>query len=494
MNLSLHRILNSINEAILCVDDHSTVLLLNETAARLFGCDAAHAIGRAASCFPVLDEAVRQFKFSEVSAGGIAAKAVRRVRISRGDDPSMTVEAILTSAIEDGQQIYIAVIRDASVQPPFEKAGFKSRKTHPIGSLSGGIAHDFNNLLAVISDIHLVLCTPECPDALEEHLVYAQTSARGAGLIHSRQAFGQPDKPMSCFVDLTESIEHVAVVLRRSVGPKVSIGTSLSSQSAWPVKGDSSQLIQAVLNLGINVRNAMSNGGGIMITLENATFPARGTVAPRRVGDFVRVSVADTAPGKTSAVFEQGVAKNLHRGSELSLAIASAVVAEHSGWMEVESQAGKGTEYSIFLPRGIKSTATRESIARSEGKTFGGKERILVVDDEELVRFVTKAVLAYRGYQITEAEDGEDAVKKYSLSPASFDLVLMDLHMPRMNGREALHRMREINPKAKVILLSGGIHDPSDEVGQMDKRTVFLHKPFENEELVGVARKLLDSE
>jgi two-component system, cell cycle sensor histidine kinase and response regulator CckA len=136
----------------------------------------------------------------------------------------------------------------------------------------------------------------------------------------------------------------------------------------------------------------------------------------------------------------------------------------------------------------------RESIARSDTKTFGGKERILVVDDEELVRFVTKAVLAYRGYQITEAEDGEDAVKKYSLSPASFDLVLMDLHMPRMNGREALHRMRQINPKAKAILLSGGIHDPLDEVGQMDKRTVFLQKPFENEELIGVARKLLDSE
>ena len=121
-----------------------------------------------------------------------------------------------------------------------------------------------------------------------------------------------------------------------------------------------------------------------------------------------------------------------------------------------------------------------------------GRERILVVDDEELVRMVTKAVLSYRGYNVAEAEDGQDAVEKYRAAQPPFDIVLMDMHMPRLNGHDALLRIREINPKARVVLLSGGLHDAGADSVTSLPGVVFLHKPFENQELVRLVRELLD--
>ena len=172
--------------------------------------------------------------------------------------------------------------------------------------------------------------------------------------------------------------------------------------------------------------------------------------------------------------------------------ITAAVVAEHSGWMEVESQVGRGSVFSIFLPRSQELASVRKQVPVADTNSLEGKERILVVDDEELVRMVTKAVLAYRGYQVLEAEDGEDAVAKYAANLGTIDLIMMDVHMPKMNGHEALLRIREINPRAKAVLLSGGLQEADGGLGSME-RVVFLQKPFENQELLRVVRQLLDT-
>jgi CheY-like chemotaxis protein len=327
-------------------------------------------------------------------------------------------------------------------------------------------------------------------------LIYAQTGARrGAELVNKLQAFSRQSTPVFAPLDLPVVIEQVVFMLRRSIDPKVAIDAPQPAIRPWLVKADSNQIMQALLNLGINARDAMPQGGKLTITVENACFTAD-TPPPRKVGDFVRVTVADTGHGMTpevlSRVFEPYFStKDLSRGPGLGLSITSAVVAEHSGWMEAESQVGKGARFSIFLPRSTDSAVTPKLIPVADTKATEGKEHILVVDDEELVRMVTKAVLAYRGYQITEAKDGEDAVEKYTGSPAAFDLVLMDLHMPRLNGYDALLRIREINPNAKAIVLSGGVHEPDEGIGQMEK-VAFLHKPFENQELVRLVRELLD--
>jgi CheY-like chemotaxis protein len=173
------------------------------------------------------------------------------------------------------------------------------------------------------------------------------------------------------------------------------------------------------------------------------------------------------------------------------LSIASSVISEHSGWIEVGSTEGAGTCFFIYLPRCEVPATTALADTAAESKRAEGRERVLVVDDEELVRMVIKAVLTYRGYQVSEATDGEDAIQKYQDAQPAFDLVLMDLHMPKLNGYDALLRIRQFNAKLKAILLSGGSQDPASLGGDIEG-VAYLQKPFDNQELASVVRGLLD--
>ncbi len=499
MDAPLNIILDSLEDALLGVDEHSTIALLNEAAAKVFGCDRAGVIGLPAARVPALAEVLRQLNLDELSLPGSAAKLTRRLRVSRNATPAVPMEASVSRVQFNGRRVHLAVIRDLSAQQQMEQAVYDARKTQALGALAGGIAHDFNNVLAaVISQIDLALHAPEFPASLREHLIYAQTSARrGAELVNKLQLFSRQGKPVFEPLNPAEVIDQVVFVLRRSIDPKIAIHGPGAEPKPWLVRADCNQIMQALLNLGINARDAMPQGGTLTITIENASFSAVEALAPRKAGDFVRIGVADTGHGMTpetaSRVFEPYFStKDQTRGPGLGLSIAAAVVADHSGWMEVESEVGKGSRFSIFLPRSGEPAAVPRKPPAPETKAMEGRERILVVDDEELVRMVTKAVLAYRGYQMVEAEDGEDALEKYSAAPGSFDLVLMDMHMPKLNGYDALLRIRELNPKAKAIVLSGGVHDPDESLGQMEG-VAFLHKPFENQELLRLVRQMLDA-
>jgi PAS domain S-box-containing protein len=497
MDAPLNAILNTLEDAFLGVDEQSNIALLNQAAAKALGCDQASVIGLPVARVPAVAEVVRQLKLEELSRPGCPARVTRRLQVRREKAEPLPMEATVSAVQINRGRVLLAVIRDLSAQQQIERAVYDARKTQALGALAGGIAHDFNNVLAaVISQIDLALHAPEFPPSLKQHLIYAQTSARrGAELVNRLQAFSRQSKPVFEPLDPTSLIEQVVFVLRRSIDPKIAIQCPRPAAKPWLVLADSNQILQALLNLGINARDAMPRGGTLTIAVENASFPS--AQAPRKAGDFVRFEVADTGHGMTpetaSRVFEPYFStKDLSRGPGLGLSIAAAVVAEHAGWMEVESQVGEGSRFSMFLPRTSDPAPAVPVAAVSEPKAVEGKERILVVDDEELVRLVTKAVLAYRGYRIVEAEDGEDALRKYSTGPGSFDLVLMDMHMPKLNGYDALLRIRELNPKARAIVLSGGVHDPEGNFGQMPG-VAFLHKPFENQELLQLVRRMLDT-
>ena len=499
MDAPLNVILNSLEDALLGVDDHSNIALLNDAAANAFGCDRAAVVGLPVARVPAVAEIARQLKLDELSQPGGPPRVTRRLLVSRNAGESVPMEATVSAVQFNGSRVLLAVIRDLSAQQQMERAVYDARKTQALGSLAGGIAHDFNNVLAaVISQIDLALHAPEFPASLKQHLIYAQTSARrGAELVNKLQTFSRQGKSVFEPLNPAELIEQVVFVLRRSLDPKIAIHCPKPAVTPWLVRADGSQIMQAVLNLSLNARDAMPKGGTLTLTVENVSFPSAEALAPRKAGDFVRIAVTDTGHGMTpetaSRVFEPYFStKDLSRGPGLGLSIAAAVVADHSGWMEVESQIGKGSRFSIFLPRTIECATAPRKVSLAERKAMEGRERILVVDDEELVRLVTKAVLAYRGYQIVEAEDGEDALQKYSAAPGSFDLVLMDMHMPKLNGYDALLRIRELNPKARAIVLSGGMHDPDENFGQMTG-VAFLHKPFENQELLSLVRQMLDS-
>lgn len=501
MDVCLETVLNSIEDAILILDDGSTIVFLNEAAGRLFGCVPAHAIGQPVTRYSRIAEAVEHLRMGAAASFGQPTRTVRRFNCPRfgGGDP-IPMEATVSQSLDNGRNLTTAVMRDVTFQQQMEKAVYEARKTQALGSLASGIAHDFNNVLAaVISQIDLALYSPEFPATLRDRLMHAQTSARrGAELVSKLQAFSRQNKPVLEPIDLTNVIDQMVFMLRRSIDPKISVHATAPTEKPWLVTADSGQIMQAVLNLGVNARDAMPKGGAITFSAENVRFSSADAIGSRRAGEFVRLSVRDTGQGMppdvVARIFEPYyTTKDLSRGPGLGLSITSAVIAEHSGWMEVESQVGRGSIFSIFLPRAAADVPKRAPVAAPiETKDLEGKEQILVVDDEELVRMVTKAVLAYRGYRIIEAEDGEDAVAKYSANAGSIGLVLMDLHMPKLNGHEALLQIREINPQVRAILLSGGLQEVDGRLSEM-KNLAFLQKPFENQELLRVVRELLDS-
>lgn len=500
MELQLETIINSLDDAIICVDEELNVIFINEAACKTFGCDREPVLGQPLRQWGALAEV-----WGQLNLGGWnwanQPKAVRRLHGKRPDGELIPMEALVTGTKVHRRIFYTAVIRDISLQQQMEKAVQQSRKHQAIGALASGIAHDFNNILtAIISQIDLALFAKELPSTLKDNLGHAKASARRAAELVSRlHAFSRQTKSQLTPVDLPEVIEQVVFMLRRSVDPRIRIKFLPPPTPFWLVLADTSQITQALVNLGLNARDAMPNGGELTIQLENVSYADAQVRPPRKPGEFVQLTVGDTGHGMSSAVLNRlfepyFTTKEVGQGSGLGLSITFSVVAEHGGWMEVESQVGHGTEFHVFLPRCVKTDAqpSRE-LMLTDPKTLEGHERILIVDDEEQVRMVMRAMLAYRGYQVIEAVDGADAVQQYIQSPEHIDLVLMDVKMPRLNGREALAKIRQHDPKLKAVMLSGGVEDLGGEPSIGLEGVSFLQKPFENQELLRVVRQTLDS-
>jgi two-component system, cell cycle sensor histidine kinase and response regulator CckA len=499
-DLQLQDVFDSLDDGVLVLDEVFSVVWLNRAGGRLLGCAPTLVLDRPAALCPEIEQFVTQLGLNQPWSEAIGKRSVRRAEIPATDGRPVLIEAVLTLCELNGKRVVSAVMRDISMQKQLERAIFDSRKSQAVGALASGIAHDFNNILtAVISHIDLVLYGGELAERVRQHLVYAQTSARrGAELVSKLQAFSRQGQIQLEHTDLAQIVEHALFVLRRSVDPLIKIEFINSNASPYPVKADSNQLTQVLWNFAINAREAMPKGGKLTFRLSGQVIEETDVMSQRRAGEFIRLEVGDTghgmAPETVRRVFEPYFStKDSSCGPGLGLSIAAAVVSEHGGWIEVSSQVGVGTLFSIFLPRCVEATKVHSESGPliSEPSVVEGRERILVVDDEEMVRLVTKAVLAYRGYQISEAVDGEEAIRIYSEASPRFDLVLIDLHMPRLNGYDALARIREIDRNAKAILLSGGTQDPSGFGSGLDG-VVFLQKPFDNSELARSVRELLD--
>lgn len=388
-----------------------------------------------------------------------------------------------------------------SAKPETLKNLYLRQKHEALGTLTAGLAHDFNNLLtAILSHIDLVLSASEFPSSLQRHLVIARTSGRRAAELVSRlQTYSRQAPTAKSPVKLSPIIQEVVSVLKRTIDRRIVIRSDIEAGEEWTINGDASQITQVLMNLCLNARDAMEEGGTLTVAIHRVTFGGGALVEPRRPGEFLKLTVSDTGEGISSEtitrLFEPYfTTKEFGKGMGLGLAISNSIAHEHGGWMEVESIIGKGSSFSAFFPRlAPNHVETRSAPAPvAETKSLEGTETILLVDDEELVRLVARAVLSFRGYNIVEAVNGEDAVAKYEASPEKFELVLMDLHMPRMNGWDAMVKIKALNPKAKIVLLSGGATQdlPADlrERGAM----AVLQKPFENIELVQMVRRILD--
>jgi PAS domain S-box-containing protein len=354
----------------------------------------------------------------------------------------------------------VHVLKDITERKQLEAQLLQAQKMESIGQLAGGIAHDFNNLLTPISGFaELLLGKAPEGSQQQEHLrrikVAAERAAALTGqlLLFTRQARGQRRS-----AQLNSVVEETCNLLKRSIPKEIAIELRLEPE-LWAVEADSSQMSQVLVNLCVNARDAMSDGGTLTLETRNVTLDEEWARAmlEARPGPYVRLSVSDTGCGMSAGVqarlFEPFfTTKEVGEGTGLGLSVVYGIVKGHNGFINVYSEEGRGSTFHVYLPA-IESAVEEREVGELVWPT--GTETILLVDDEEMVRALGQAVLEPCGYTVLMAEDGVQALEVYQAHRGEILLVVLDVIMPQMNGRECLRRLRELDPQVKVLISTG---------------------------------------
>ncbi len=406
------------------------------------------------------------------------------------------VVAAVRRALREGQEHAERKLLEAQLR--------QSQKMDAVGQLAGGVAHDFNNLLAVIqgnTELALMRVDVLSEDIRENLTQIGAAAERAASLTRQLLAFSRKQPVHLQPVDLSEVVRNLTRMLRRLIGENIRLECDLSLLPAF-VQADVSMLDQILLNLVVNARDAMPQGGDLLITTRKVkiTRPAFEGAACSREGEHVRLTVRDTgggiAPEHLSRIFEPFfTTKEVGKGTGLGLATVYGIVQQHKGWIETSSEVGKGTEFRIFFPA-IEAGPDSQSPAAGSGAKRGGNERILLVEDEPAVRLFIKRVLTSFGYRIEEGSSGREALQMMGGRESEIDLLLTDVVMPDgLNGLELANALRAQRPDLKVVFMSGygadlTVKSPNAFNGTQN---YMLHKPFRSEDLVDLIRHCLDS-
>jgi len=376
-----------------------------------------------------------------------------------------------------------------------------AQKMEAIGQLAGGLAHDFNNILTVIHG-HASLLMAKAklsPDNARSAQQIGQAAERASSLTRQLLAFSRRQVIQPRPLDLNETVLAMTKMLGRVLGEDITVQVKYLPQPAV-IFGDPGMIDQVLLNLAVNSRDAMPKGGVLHIAVESAEIePRQIAYKPEaRTGRFVCLTVTDTgcgiAPENLHRIFEPFfTTKEMGRGTGLGLATTYGIIKQHNGWIEAESQVGRGTTVRVFLPRISKATAPVDPPALN-GAVPGGKETILVVEDEGPVRELVCNLLEGYGYTVMPAESGSKALQLWQQSNGRIDLVLTDLVMPdRMSGRELAERFWADRPGLKVIFTSGYSEDVIGRDFVVRPGSNFLQKPYQPDKLAAVVRDCLDA-
>ncbi len=374
----------------------------------------------------------------------------------------------------------------------------QARKMEAVGRLAGGIAHDFNNLLTVMtgrSQLLLRRLTPEDPVRSEIELI-EKTANRAADLTRQLLAFSRKQILQPVVMNLNAAVATMSEMLRRMIGEDVLLGTALDPALGW-VQADPSQIEQIVINLAVNARDAMPNGG--RLTLETANVELEGAYARAHVGahpgPHVMLAVSDTGVGMDAdtrtRIFEPFfTTKGPGKGTGLGLATVYGIVKQSGGHICVYSELGQGTAFKIYLPR-VDRAADAVEPGGLPAHMAQGRETILLVEDEGAVRELARDILEANGYAVLVARHGDEALAICERHSEAIHLMLTDVVMPGMNGRELAERLARLRPETKVLYMSGYTDNAIVLDGVLHGRAVFLQKPFTPDALARKVREVL---
>ncbi len=486
-------------EGMVITDIDGRIIYANAAFERLTGFARSSAIGRLVRSFFATFEGNRAFAelWPQVQMG---EPWVGRYRNQRANNDTYDEELAVSPIRGEGGKIVnlVFVKRDISREVDLEGRLRQSHKLEAVGRLASGIAHDFNNLLAGIRGFAELIVAESGSDQRSKDYAdeIVRAATRAADLTGQLLAFARKGNYLAVPVDLHSTVKEVTRILEHTIDRRIEIRSELNARIAT-TKGDPSQIQSAVLNLCVNARDAMPEGGLLTFHSENVQLDAdfcRRHGLESSVTDYIALSVHDTGTGIDEAlighIFDPFfTTKEQGQGTGLGLAGVYGCVRNHKGCVEVKSQVGKGSSFTLYLP--VFETAESPRPPQMLERETDGRERILVVDDETVVRNLAERILSRAGYKVFTCENGAEAADFYRTAHASIDAVILDMIMPRLNGIDTLAELRRVNPDVKVVFLSGYAENIGDTLREYGAAG-FIQKPFQMQELLEGIRRVLD--
>ena len=496
--------------SIVATEPNGVIAVMNEGAELMLGYRAADLIQTATPLmFHDWDEVVARAREERIEPGfEVFVRKARSGAVDtnewtyvRRDGSRLTVSLTVTAMRNEDGEItgFMGIARDVTAEKQLEQQLLQSQKMECVGLLSGGVAHDFNNLLTPIKGYaELIKMSLPDDDPLQHDVAEIQRAAgRARELTQQLLAFSRKQIIELRALDLRAIVEGSANILRRTIRENVEIVLALPP-SAMVVRADAGQLEVVLVNLSINAQDAMPDGGTLRIELADVTLePNRAAAWPGLdPGPYVTLTVTDSGVGMDretmTRIFEPFfTTKDVGKGTGLGLSTVYGIIRQHGGAIDVSSDKGKGSAFTIMLPR-LGEVAVSEQPEPLD-TVLRGTETILVVEDNQMVRALLAKLLPGLGYELLMAGSAEECLALASTHTGPIHLLLTDVVMPGLNGRELYARLRETAPELKVLFMSGYATDAIGHPALLDADAHFLYKPFKRSELSAKIRQALGS-
>jgi PAS domain S-box-containing protein len=497
-------------DAIVGVDPSGTIVLVNQQAEGLFGYNRDELIGEKVETlvperFRQAHPGYREHYFEEprtrAMGAGVELYAVRK------DGSEFPAEISLSSIETEDGTLATAAVRDISDRAESEREKAlqeqldQSRRLESVGQLAGGIAHDFNNILGVIMN-YAEFVSDELPadsKAAEDVEEIRRAAERAAALTRQLLIFSRREVVQPELLDLCRVVSQLENLLHRALGERVELETRFEDGVA-AVEADPGQVEQVLVNLAVNARDAMPDGGRLLIEVENAELDEEyAYMHPNTAaGAYVRLKVSDTGIGMDEETIERAfepffTTKGKGEGTGLGLATVYGIVTGAGGRVDIYSEPGVGTTIKVHLP--ARSAAPSPGRDQVKERPAGNGEVILVVEDEADVRRMAERILSKGGYSVIGTTGGEEALEICRKPEQVIDLLLTDVIMPRMLGTELVEQVKTIRPELSVVFMSGYSHDVLAPQALAEQGgAAFIEKPFNSSDLLRIVRGLLDAQ
>ncbi|HMV47719.1 MAG TPA: ATP-binding protein [Blastocatellia bacterium] len=487
-------ILASAMDAIITVDEEQRIVLFNAAAEKMFRCPSTEVLGQPLDRFipSRMREAHRQHvrNFGETNVTQRTMGKLRMLSGLRTDGEEFPIEASISQVDADGHKLFTVIIRDITEKKRLEAQFLRAQRMESIGTLAGGIAHDLNNVLSPILTAVELLQMRFTDESSQRLLNILHTNAvRGSEMVKQVLSFARGVEGDYAPLQPKHLIKEIVKILRDTLPKNIEITFSESAEM-WNVRGDATQLHQVLMNLCVNARDAMPQGGKLHIEAENVDIDEQYSRmdASLKPGRYVLISVIDTGIGipesNLSKIFDPFfTTKEAGQGTGLGLSTVAGIVRSHGGFVNVYSEVGRGTQFKIYLPAIETAQAAPVKAARAD-LPLGNGELVMVVDDEAAIRDIARETLLTFGYQVLVANDGTEALALYSQHKDEIRCVITDMMMPFLDGPATIRALRKLAPQLKIIATSGlKANGKTAEAAQLGVET-FLQKPYTAEALL----------